>query len=43
MHKDLDQPLRCRDCGTAMGEIFICGEGFFCNQCYDKLFDLINE
>ena len=33
----MDQRLLCTECGEQEGEIFLCGEGYFCPVCYDKL------
>lgn len=29
--------LSCSECNKNKGEIFLCGEGYFCVECYDEV------
>lgn len=31
-----ERDLMCTECNQKPGEIFLCGEGFFCTDCYDE-------
>lgn len=32
--------LLCTECNEKEGEIFLCGEGYFCSKCYDEIINV---
>lgn len=38
-----DDNFLCTECGLSDGEVFLCGEGYFCSECYDETIKSNNE